>query len=174
MSKYEPGRRNVKLSKKEAHRFKDLGDMGEFLAELLLGENGFEDIRNLNGDVTNFPFADFYAVKDGVEYIITVKTRNRYENSGKINSRYKLGDTDAKLRKVLSEPAFSDYRKCIPAWMAISMEAKTFDAYWGLISELTNRRGIAMTETARKRYICLAKAHPHPFNYKDFLNVYET
>lgn len=158
----------------EGKRFKRLGDYGEILAKKVLEENGFEDVRNLNEARMNFPFADYYARKDGEEYLISVKTRNKYERRGKLNCRYKMGDTDSKLRKIYSDDSYKEYHSCVPAWMAISMEEITFDAYWGLISEMGNSRGIVMSQAARQKHSCLAYGWEHPFRSDDFLNIYQT
>ena len=161
----------LKMGPEEGKRFKKLGDIGEELAAEILKENGFKNIKNLNHEEMNFRFADFYAEKDGKKYLISVKTRNKYENNGKLNSRYKLGrNLLAKIEKALSIPEFSE---CEPAWLAIAMEEKTCDAYFGLISELEGGNGIPMSQKACSTKQCLALNRPHKFDSSEFLNIYE-
>ena len=109
--------------------------------------------------------------KDGKKYLISVKTRNKYENNGKLNSRYKLGrNLSTKIEKALSLPEFSE---CEPAWLAIAMEEKTCDAYFGLISELEGGNGIPMSVKAFNTYTCFAKNRLHEFDPEEFKNVYK-
>ena len=171
---YNPAKRNIYLGDTEGKRFKKLGDFGELLAHQLMLEHAFENIINLNEIKKNAPFADFFAVKEGTEYIISVKTRNKFENTAKFNSRYKLGSSNLLLGKFLTTLEFKPYYNSIPAWLAISMEENTFDAYWGLLSELPgNQHGIPMSESAKQTYPCLALNKVHPFKGEDFLNVYK-
>lgn len=169
---YHPARRNVSITSKEAKRFKLLGNMGEKLAETILQKGGFTDIVNLNHVAMNFPFADFIAEKEGVKYLISVKARNKFEHTGVLNSRFKLGDTDKKLEKLQNDEKFSAYNGHVPAWMAIALEKHTYEAYWGLIDELPNKRGISMSEKAKQNYRCLAKDQPHGFDFDEFGNIF--
>jgi len=170
-AKYNPAKRNINLGLKEGKRFKYLGNMGESIAEQVLKDNGFHNIRNVNTDKNNFHFADLYAEKGTRKYLISVKTRNKFEYSGKLNSRYKFGkNLIRKVEKALEPPEFKD---CEPAWLSIAMEEKTFDAYFGLISELNGRNGINMSSKACATYQCFAKNRPHDFNSGDFKNIYD-
>lgn len=171
---YNPAKRNIYLGDLEGKRFKKLGDYGELLAHQLLEEHAFENIIDLNEIKKNAPFADFFAIRDGSEYIISVKTRNKFENTGKLNSRYKLGSSNLLLEKFLATPEFEPYCSATPAWLAISMEENTFDAYWGILSDLPgNQRGIPMSKSAKQTYTCLALNKVHPFKGEDFQNVYK-
>ena len=85
---HDPSKRHIQLTSLEGKRFKHVGNIGETLAKCLLKKNGFCDIKNLNDIKKNFKFADFNASKDEIKFIISVKTRNKYENNGKINYRY--------------------------------------------------------------------------------------
>lgn len=80
--------------KHDARRCKRLGDVGEQLAPMLLKRVGFTGIIDLNGRHHNYPFGDFLAERNGTRYVISVKTRNKWEQPGppKLNSRYKLGE----------------------------------------------------------------------------------
>lgn len=147
-----------KLDKHVTVRFKKLGDLGEFLAEELLNESGFKNVKNLNkAEFLNNPFFDIYAERDRYKYAISVKTRNKYENSVagiKLNSRYKLTDDPKKF----VEEARSKYNS-EAAWVAISadIDKGVFDAYFGtLLSLFGNRKGINMSRSAVEGYEHLA------------------
>ncbi|MDQ3710917.1 MAG: hypothetical protein M3388_01655 [Acidobacteriota bacterium] len=161
-------KRVAKLDKFTAHRSKKPGDIGEDLAEILLNKNGFKNVRNLNHHRKNFPFADFYAEKESVNYIISVKIRNKYQRSGSLNDRYKLG----KKCYENSEPAEKEFN-AVAAWLTTSFDSKTYSAYFGLLSLLNGSRGVRMTEKAIAFYECLAKEEPHSYNYGELKNVYE-
>jgi len=157
--KYDPARRIIHMGPKEGKRFKKLGDIGEVIASQILEESGFKNIRNLNNEKMNVQFADFYAEKDGIKYLISVKARNKYERSGKLNSRYKLGkNLISRIESVLKSV---EYKDCEPAWLTIAMEEKTCDAYFGLISDLNGKNGINMSLKACSTYQCFAKNRPH-------------
>jgi hypothetical protein len=168
---YDPARRNIKLTAKEGKRFKHLGNIGEFLAEKLLKSNGFSNIVNLNRIKNNFPFADFRAEKDGTGFLISVKTRNKYENNGRPNARIKLGKkVYAHINELNNDP---EYKGLVPAWMIILMEENTFDAYFGTIPQLNGKRGISTSKKARDSYLELAYKEKHNFNSEEFKNTYD-
>lgn len=167
---YDPAHRKIMLGKEEGRRFKKLGDMGEAVAPVLLEEAGFNNIMNLNNQKMNFLFADFYAEKDGDKYLISVKTRNKYENSGNLNTRYKLGrKLYHNIETVLGQ---DDYKDCIPAWMAIAMDDSTFDAYFGTVGDLEGGFGIPMSKRACEKHLCLARNRIHDFDPGVFKNIY--
>lgn len=170
--KYDPAKRHIKLGQEEGRRFKKLGDFGEQLVPELLLENGFSNIRNMNEIQMNFPYADFYGELDNRRFLISVKTRNKFERRGTLNCRYKLGDPLSKIAKIFDADKYSEYHACIPAFLAIAMEEETFDAYFGLLEYLDNPRGIPMSKSAKARYECFALQKKHPYNSMDFLNVY--
>ena len=142
-----------KLDKKVTVRWNALGRLGEKLAKLNLQRVGFTRIRNLNEENLNNCFADIYAVKDKQAYIISVKARNKFENNGNLNSRYKLGK-DCYPHAELAEAK----HKAKAAWIAIAIDVKTltYDAYFGLLSELGNSTGISMSSKATSEYVELA------------------
>lgn len=166
-------KKTTKLDRTTAHRCKKLGDIGEELAEHLLKVNGFSNVQNLNLLKSNFPFADFYAEREDVRYIISVKIRNKYESTcdetERLNSRYKLGSKCYEHAEV-SELQFD----AKAAWLTISLDSETYSAYFGLLSLLNGSRGVKMSEKAVALYECLAKDLPHDFNYVELENVYET
>lgn len=161
------------FDKQTAQRAKKLGDIGEDLTKHLLKQNGFESIRNLNRLQNNFPFGDFYAEKNGVRYVISVKIRNRYEftrdGSKRLNSRYKLGS-----KCYAHATAAERQLNAVAAWLTISLDAQTYCAYFGLLSSLSGSRGVNMSAKAIASYECLAKDVPHNFSYSELQNVYET
>lgn len=168
---YDPAKRGVKLTSIEGKRFKKLGDIGESIAMEVLLYNQFQSIVDLNEVKTNFPFADFSAERDGKKYLISVKARNKYERSGGVNSRYKLGaKVYQHVEKLLTSAEWSDY---IPAWLAISIEPKCFDAYFGLVEQLNGGRGINMSDKAKRSYEVFALNNPHDYDFSEFGNVYE-
>lgn len=152
-------------------RWKRLGYLGEELAEPLLANNGFTNIRNLNHEQMNFAYADFYAERNGTKYVISVKARNKYvfsrNEERKINPRYKLG---SKCREYAAraEERFG----AVAAWLTIALDVETYSAYFGLLSSLKTC-GVAMTERATSSYECLARDNPHLLDYANFQNVYE-
>src|SRR3990172_9439143 len=83
-----------RLDKSVTIRFKKIGNLGEYLAGKLLQESGFKNIKDLNKEESaNTQDFDFIAERNNIKYAISVKTRNKYENSvagPKLNSRYKL------------------------------------------------------------------------------------
>lgn len=140
-------------------RTKDLGDLGEGFIERLLKRAKFQNPRNLNRHRPNHPGGDFLAKRDGVEYFISVKTRNKYkrrneyERAQRLNDRYNL--YPEKVRK-----AARAYDDAVPSWVMIQIdtERKTFCAYFGRVDKLRNPKAIAvpMTAIAVADYECLA------------------
>ena len=168
---YDPAHRNIKMTASVGRRFKILGDIGEELAEILLKNNGFVNITNLNKVKKNFPFADFKAEKDGNKFLISVKARNKYENNGSLNYRIKLGKKVYEhIDKLKKMPEYMDY---IPAWLIILIEENTFDSYFGTIEQLNGNRGVSTSKKATDQYLKLAFKEKHSYNSYEFKNVYE-
>lgn len=138
-------------------RVKKLGDLGEYLAEILLTKKGFTEIANLNKKKNNTKYFDMTAKRGDQSFAISVKARNRFENSVagvKLNSRYKLTDDPALFEKEASEKYSS-----IASWIALSLDIDrgTFDAFFGRLQDLSgNRKGIIMTPEATAMYESLA------------------
>lgn len=57
--------KQIRLDGHTALRARSLGALGELLAIKALVDNGFNNIRNLNDQKRNFPYADLYAEKGG-------------------------------------------------------------------------------------------------------------
>ncbi len=146
------------LDKDVTIRFKKLGDLGEYLAGMVLAKAGFRQIVNLNKERKNTKYFDLTARRGRQSFAISVKARNRFENSvagKKLNSRYKLTDDPA----IFESEAREKYRS-MPAWIAIPfyIEQGTFDAYFGQLQDLKgNRKGIVINAKAIKMYEVLAK-----------------
>ncbi|KAA9332684.1 hypothetical protein [Adhaeribacter soli] len=164
--------RHINFTQIDGIRFKKLGDFGEQLAYGILENNGFYEIVDLNKGKNNFPFADFCGKRNGIKYLISVKSRNKYENSGRLNSRYKLGNSATILQKLKTESKFLEFRDCVPAWLAISFEEKSFDAYFGTIEQLKNHRAIPMSKKQLACYEIFALNKEHDFKPEDFINKY--
>ena len=93
-----------------------LGCLGERLAEERLIAAGFTSVQNLNRGI-NFPYADVLASKNGQRYLIGVKSRNEFQDNGKLNPCYNavlirndkkkvlegLGKTEAQITATLWE-----------------------------------------------------------------------
>ena len=163
------------LDKEVAARWTRLGHLGEFLAIKLLKKAGFSEIRNLNEEQKNKCYADIYAKRDTKAYVISVKTRNKYENNGTLNSRYKLGANCYTKSETAEKDLNSE-----AAWIAIAIDVNTgtFDAYFGTLKSLNGNTGELMTARATSKYERLAwkeKLEDHGIEksiYKDLKNIY--
>lgn len=165
-----------KLDKEVTQRMKKLGDFGEFLAEQLLRKAGFSEVRNLNEERYNNEYADLYAERKSKKYVISVRTRNKYENNGNLNSRYKLG-ADCYKHAAMLEEKFD----AVAAWVTIAVEIDkgTFSAYFGTLESLHGNKGVLMTDMATSNYEKLAGEETFigygvPENiYKKLKNIYK-
>jgi hypothetical protein len=153
-------------NKKEAARKKSLGELGELFALKALVDNKFDRIRNLNDDKRNEAFADILCEKDGVRYIISVKTRNKFQKNGKLNPRYNLGEK-------VYEKALSAEKKynASPYWMAIQFDHRSYSIYFGSLTELNGSTGIPIT-SCEKGLVGQIWVHnnPHYFDFEYYTN----
>lgn len=150
-------------------RDSSLGQIGERLAVEVLVKASFKNVRNLNDEKRNYPFADIFAERDKKRYVISVKARNKYEVSGKLNSRYKLG------KKVYDNaPMATRDFNATPAFLAIQLDNNTgtYCAYFGELSVLQGNNAILMEERHLHKYDCLAKNAKSDFNYSNLTNTY--
>jgi hypothetical protein len=147
---------------------RSLGALGELLAIKTLVDNGFNNIKNLNDQKRNYPYADLYAERGGQKYVISVKTRNRYQNNGRLNNRYKLG-TDCESKAKKAELKF----KAMAAWMAISIFDTLYSVYFGTLESLAGKTGIPMDDNDTMKYDCFAKDKQHGLDFKPYKNIYE-
>lgn len=141
--------------KKKAREKRELGVFGENVAEFLLCNAGFNKVKNLNREKMNTPYADIYAKRHCKSYVISVKTRHKYQLNGLLNPRYKLEHNCHDKAKVVSE----QYGGAIPAWVtiAIDIDTDTLSAYFETLAFLGGNKGVCMKEEATKEYECLAK-----------------
>ncbi len=165
-------RRIAKLDRQTARRVRALGDIGERLARRILKRAGFMRVANLNRRKAHSPYADLLAEKGRLRYVVSVKIRNKYEythdGSRRLNARYKLG---ARCHEHAAT-AEREWR-ANAAWLAICLEPKTYDAYFGLLAELDGGLGIRMSARAVASYRCLARAVRHGFDHAKLQNTYE-
>ncbi len=63
-------------------RISELGKLGETIAAECLERHAFSEVVNMNTIRNNYPFADLLAVKDGVRFLVGVKTRNEMRKGG--------------------------------------------------------------------------------------------
>ncbi len=160
--------RQIRLNQSTASRARSLGALGELLAIKALVDNGFINIKNLNDQKRNYPYADLYAEREGNKYVISVKARNRYENNGRLNSRYNLAaDCENKAKK--AELKF----KAEAAWMAISIFDDVYSVYFGTLESLPVKTGIPMGENHTQKYECLVMERQHGLDFKPYKNTYE-
>ncbi|MFH1217779.1 MAG: hypothetical protein V1706_14890 [Pseudomonadota bacterium] len=160
--------RQIKFNQHTALRAKSLGALGELLAIKALVDNGFNNIRNLNDEKRNFPFADLYAERRNEKYVISVKTRNRLTRTGRLNSRYNLGsDSETKAKK--AELQFN----AKAAWLAISILDGTYSIYFGTLESLTTKTGIPIGKTHFQKYECLVPERHHGLDFRPYKNTYE-
>ena len=154
------------VSQKEASRKKSLGELGELVAIKVLVDNRYEKIINLNDNKLNFPFADLYAEKEDKKFVISVKSRNKYQKDNKLNAFYNLGKNF--LDKALS--AQNEYN-AIPYWMAIQFDKTTYSVYFGSIESLRNKNAIPLRQCENGEIgECLVKDMRHFFDFEYFGN----
>jgi hypothetical protein len=113
------------------------------------------------------------AERAGSRYFIGVKTRNEERDIGGLNESYNcvlVPDAVNRMLKVrgnstdqITALALAQVQtlatqfQAIPAWIAVPTRPKkgAYAVYFGLWSDLGNRRSIPMTQTARQKYECL-------------------
>jgi hypothetical protein len=145
---------------------KRVGDIGEFLAPILLTSVGFKNIVDLNRRKANHEDADFLAERNGT-YFISVKARNKWErgddlNKRCLNNRYKLESTGRKIEDCLATGKSFNAEF---AWVTVQIDNSTYCAYFGTHAQLlirgTNGKGVNMSEAHTAHYEVLATNEPH-------------
>lgn len=156
--------------KSTAERSHNIGKLGEKLAMDALARNGFTNIKNLNDEQANHIYADIYAERDGEQYVISVKARNKNQANGTLNGYYNLSSlgNHYELAKVAES-----VRQAKAAWVTVAFEEDTFNAYFGLLSALNGKNTIPMTPNAVKKHECLAENEPHNLDYSAIKNAYK-
>jgi hypothetical protein len=132
-----------------------LGLWGESKALALLMRAGFSNVRDMNAESFNHPFGDIYAERDGEPHLIGVKTRNKYQVSGLLNSTYNIRKKGADVRVIARR------HNAQLAWVAIQVipERRVLWSYFGttaLIEDCGERFSIPMSAPKTSRYECLA------------------
>ena len=107
-------------------------------------------------------------MRDNQKFIISVKTRFKYERLGGLNPRFNLG---VKWREKLKKA--ESLENATPSWVAIQIEDETYTAYFGLISLIEESNGIPMQPEACKYYECLAKNEAHSLNICEYKPSYQ-
>ncbi len=154
-------------NKKEAARKKSLGELGELFAIKALVDNKFDKIRNLNDDHLNEAFADFKCEKDGKTYIISVKSRNKFQKNGKLNNRYNLGTNAYQKAK---DAALK--HKATAYWMAIQFDKDNFSIYFGSLAELNGSKAIPVDKCEKGLIGSIwANKKRHYFDFDFYSNV---
>jgi hypothetical protein len=133
-----------------SERTKALGHWGELKAMALLRGANFINIRDLNTPTRNHQFGDVLAEQNGVRYMIGVKTRNKFQESGSLNAQYNMRKPGVDVGGI------AERYKALPAWVTVQViaELQTFSAYFG--TDLTDLNWISMQERHTRSYVCLA------------------
>lgn len=167
-----------------------LGRLGEVLAAERLEEHRFSEVEDLNAKRLNAPFADLVAIRGGRRFLVSVKTRNEMRQGGErrndsynivgirkpANARLKRNGrtTDEITRMLLEEVqdiAVSYDAEPASITVAVSPDAGTYSAYFGLVASLGLTRSIPMTASACNTYECLARDVGDPRVTTDLLNT---
>ena len=151
-----------------------LGLIGECLAPILLEHHGYSILENLNSRQKNHPDADFLAVRDGTRFFISVKARNKFQNNGTLNSRYKL---ESKGRKLPDALKAAQNHEAKFAWLTVQIDKDTYCAYFGTHERLCELRpnspaatGVLMSAHWTKSYKELASNQRHDLQAVLFSN----
>jgi hypothetical protein len=122
----------------EYARRKALGNWGEAKALELLNRprSGFLNARDVNAQTNNHPFGDIYAERGSERFLIGVKTRNRYNDKGKLNSEYNV------QKKGHDVAAVARPYKAALAWITVQVipELQTFNAYFGTLLQIKEHK----------------------------------
>jgi hypothetical protein len=135
----------------ETQRRTDFGRWGELKAVALLRAANFTKVRDLNAPSPHHPFADILAERDGVPYIIGVKTRNKFQTDGhKLNADYNMVKRGADIDAIAARYSAQ------PAWVTIQTvcEQRIFWAYYGPLTR--ERLSVSMRPRDIATYECLA------------------
>ena len=152
--------------KKEAARKKSLGELGELFAIKALVDNEYDKIRNLNDTHMNEAFADIYCEKDNKKYVISVKSRNKYQKNGALNSSYNLG-TDASKKASYAAKKYN----AEPYWMAIQFDVNEYSIYFGPLKSLNRANAIPINKCSNGEIgEILVNKKKHYFDFDFFKN----
>lgn len=140
----------------ESSRRIALGNWGERKAISLLQKSGFLNARDANQETHNHPFGDVYAERGGIRYLIGVKTRCKYQNSGPLNSTYNIAKRRMDIQ-ILARRYDAEL-----AWLSLQVvpEIQVYWAYFGTVSSIQEdgqRFSIRMSPKYTLNYECLAE-----------------
>jgi hypothetical protein len=143
-------------TRERVQRKRALGDWGEKKTVDLLERAGFRNVRDMNAESANHPFGDIFAERDGIRYLIGVKTRNKYQVSGLINPTYNVRKRGAEVE------AIARRHNATLAWVAVAVipEEQIFSAFFGTIAQIEEageRFSIPMMPEQTVRYECLSQ-----------------
>jgi hypothetical protein len=113
-------------------------------------------LRDVNEETHNHPFGDLYAELAREPFLIGVKTRNKYNDKGKLNGEYNVKKKGANVRSIGAR------YKADLGWIAIQVipELQTFNAYFGTIAEIEEygeRFSIPMRPERTEKYMRLGR-----------------
>ena len=160
--------KKIKKDKEFIIRTKSFGALGELIAMKTLVDNNFERIQNLNDQKKNFPYGDLLAKKGRKRYVISVKSRNKYQRDGTLNSNYKLGKNCYENAKAAEKQYDAE-----PYWMAIQFDGNRYSVYFGSLAQLNGKKGIPMNVQHLSNYKCLSYNQKHGIDFRPFLNIYK-
>jgi hypothetical protein len=112
-----------------------------------------------------FPCFDIEAYKDGQTFVVSVKTRNHTTDKNEekkdcYNLFYpkKRGDDPEAVVKIAAEIAQS--RIAVQLWAAVRVDVRLqqYDAYWGRVADLVNKKQIPMSPSDRRRHRTLTES----------------
>lgn len=151
---------------KEAARRKSLGELGELFSIKVLVDEQYDKIRNLNDEHMNEPYADIYCEKEDKRLVISVKTRNKYQKDGKLNSHYNLGATVYEKASKVAKKYDAE-----PYWMAIQFDAHEYSVYFGSLKSLNGANFIPIKKCVEGEVgEILVKNKRHYFDFDYFKN----
>lgn len=147
--------------RKDRQRTAELGAWGERKAFTLLARAGFVEVRNVNSETHNHPFGDIYAERNEARYLIGVKTRNKYQITGRLNPTYNVRKKGAEVWGI------ARHYNAELAWVAVQVvpEKQVLWSYFGTIDEIQEageRFSIPMQQFATAKYECLANEEIDP------------
>ena len=149
----------LKQNRENREKTKLLGELGERLAVAQLVRNGFRNVENLNQVRLNHEFADLLAERGGERFVISVKTRRKWQRLGGLNAKYNLGKNWRDHSNHVAEKF-----QAIPAWIAIQIDGPKFSMYFGTIRLIEESNGIPMEPEALEYYECLVSDGLHGYD----------
>jgi hypothetical protein len=173
----------------EAEFARMLGRTGELLAPRLLARIGMTDVRDLNKDHTNHPWADFAGRLNDDWALVAVRTRLNWrkpQRAGLALTSYGFNGAGARKASMAADMfrlanGLERDRRIRLIWLAIAVDLdNTYEAYWGDVSEMrviprrTGDHGyrIRMAPEDRARYTSegrrLACREPVEIHWEDF------